>query len=161
MSGDYIGTHDFTNATVLGVSGGGASGIPIVRTIEGEIFTSTLMYAIVPDEWNALDIKEVRVGVSGLPVGADITIDVRKNGIATTDSIFTSDAEIEIGTGQTATNGIYQTGCDISGATVGTPGTTIDSARDNLAENDVLHFVVTQVGSTFAGADLTIILTLG
>ncbi len=159
MSGDYIGTHDFSNATVIGVGGGVSASI--TRTMEGEISTGTLMYAIVPDEWNGLDIKEVRVGVSGLPTGADITIDVRKNGIATTDSIFTSDAEIEIGTAQSATNGIYQTGCDISAATVGTPGTTIDSGEDALAENDVLHFVITGVGTTFAGTNLTVTLTVG
>jgi len=64
-----------------------------------------------------------------------------------------------VGTGQAATNGIYQTGCTTAGATVGTPGTTIDSGEDDISENDVLWVVITQVGSTSPGTDFTIIMT--
>lgn len=115
---------------------------------------------IVSDELNAKLIKEVRISVSSLPTGASLKVDVRKNGTAVTDSIFTSDTPIEIGTGQTATNGLYQVACDTSGARVGTPNTTIDSARDDLASDDVLWIVVTQVGSTLAGTDFNCFITI-
>jgi len=123
------------------------------RKLEGEVYTGTLLQIPVTDSLAGLDIKEVRISLGGLPAGQAFKVDVRKNGLASTNSIFTSDVPIEIGTGQSATNGLYITGCDTSGATVGTPGTTIDSAQDTLAADDVLWVVITQVGSTTTGAD--------
>jgi hypothetical protein len=153
-------TTDGTNATWQDASGGGGASMVFERHIEGDLYTTTLMPIIIPDELNGLDIKEVRISLASLPTGADFKVDVRKNGTATTDSIFTSDAEIEIGTGQSATNGLYQTACDTSGARVGTPGTTIDSARDSVASDDVLWIVITSVGSTLAGTDFSIFVTV-
>jgi len=136
--------------------GGGGAAATVERKIEGAVYTGTLMPFVVPDALDGLDIKEVRIALTGVPTGQDLMVDVRLNGTATTDSIFTSDTEIEVATGASTTNGLYQSGCDTSGSTVGTAGTTIDSARDTLAADDVLWFVVTQVGSTIAGADLNI-----
>jgi len=154
---DYVLTADSSEASGVkwAVGGGGSGGASalIERKIEGEIFTGTLMQIPILDAHNSLDIKEVRLSVVGLPTGASIKVDVRKNGTTSTDSIFTSDVELEIGTAQSATNGLYQSGCNISGSTVGTAGTTIDSARDTLASDDVLWIVVTQVGSTLTGTD--------
>lgn len=144
-----------TVAPVGSGSGGGAAAT-IERKIEGAVYTGTLMPFIIPDALDGLDITEVRLAVSGLPTGSALKVDIRKNGTATTDSIFTSDTEIEISTTETATNGLYQSGCDSSSATVGTPGTTIDSTQDTVSADDVLWFVITQVGSSLAGTDLNI-----
>lgn len=83
----------------------------------------------------------MKISLASLPTGADFKIDVRKNGTATTDSIFTSDAGISILTTTTATNGIY---------------TVTNTAIDNgtLVADDVLYVIVTQVGSTLPGNDL-------
>lgn len=154
-------TTDGTDASWQDASGGsGGASMVFERNIEGDVYTTTMMPIIIPDELNGLDIKEVRIALSSLPTGQAFKVDVRKNGTASTDSIFTSDTEIEIGTGQSATNGLYQTACDTSGARVGTPGTTIDSARDSVASDDVLWVVITQVGSTTAGVDFSIFVTV-
>jgi len=140
-------------------SGSGASAC-FERKIEGDLYTTTLMPIIFNDSYIGKKFKECRISVASLPTGASIKMDVRKNGTATTDSQFTSDVPIEILTTQTATNGLYQTGCTTAGATVGTPGTTIDSARDTIAADDVYWLVITQVGSTLAGTDLSIFVTV-
>lgn len=143
-------------------SGGGGSGNPQdTISIDGEVSTGTKAVFAMSDERNGLVVKEVRLIALGLPTGADLQVDICKNGTATTDSIFTSDVPIEIGTGQSATNGVYQVACDTSGARVGTPGTTLDSARDDVASDDVLYVIIRQVGSTIAGSDLRVIITYG
>ena len=140
--------------------GGGASAL-IERSVQGSVSTGTVLQIPILDEHDGLDVKEVRLSLTGVPTGQDLKVDVRKNGVATTDSIFTSDTEIEMGTAASTTNGVFQSGCDTSGSTVGTAGTTIDAARDTVSADDVLYIVVTQVGSTIAGTDLNVQLTLG
>jgi hypothetical protein len=142
-------------------SGGGASMV-FERHIEGDLYTTTLMPIVISGELNGLDIKEVRLALGALPTGADVNVDVRKNGTASTNSIFTSDVPIKVGTGQTATNGLYQTACDdrLLIPRVGTPGTSIDSTQATVAMNDVLWIVITQVGSTLAGTDFSIFITV-
>jgi len=135
---------------------GGGAAATFERTYTGNVGTGRLIPIVIPDELDGLDIKEVRISLLGLPGGQALKVDVRKSGTATTDSIFTSDTEIEIGTGQSATNGVYQCGCNTSGSTVGTSGTTIDSARDTLSADDILWIYITQVGSTTSGADLVV-----
>lgn len=151
---------DNTWATPAG-GGGGAGNTILTFSIDGELSTGTKAFYIVPDELNTLVVKEVRLASLALPTGADIKVDVRKNGTASTDSIFTSDVPIEIDTTQTATNGVYQVACDTTGSRVGTAGTTIDAARDDVASDDVLYIVITTVGSTTTGADLRVQITFG
>lgn len=152
---------DANTITINSSASGGGASFTYTEKINGEAYTGNLGYFVVPDELNTKLIKEVRISVLGLNTGQALKVDIRKNGTASTDSIFTSDIEIEIGTAQSATNGIYQTGCDTSGSTVGTAGTTIDAARDDLASDDVLYVYVTQVGSTLAGTDLRIEVIIG
>lgn len=152
---NYVLTTDSTAATgVKWAAASSGASMVFERKIEGDLYTTTLMPIVIPDELDGKLIKEVRLSVSSLPTGADLMVDVRLNGTATTDSIFTSDVPIEVGTGQTSTNGLYMVACDISGARVGTPNTTIDSARDDLASDDVLWVVIVQCGSTLAGTDM-------
>jgi hypothetical protein len=82
--------------------------------------------------------------LSWLPTWANFKVQAYKNWIATTNSIFTSDASIDITTAQGATNWIYIT-----------TKTTIDNW--SLVENDVLYFYVTQVWSTLSWVDLEIV----
>jgi len=149
-----------TDITVSSTGGGSGAAATYERKLEGEVYTGTLLPIPIPDELASLDIKEVRISLGALPDGQAFKVQVCTNGTATTDSIFTSDAEIEIGTGESVTNGIYMTGCNTAGATVGTPGTTIDSARDTLANDDVIYMIISQTGSTTVGADFVGIISI-
>jgi len=88
-------------------------------------------------------IAWVKASLLTLPTGADFEIDIRKNGTAVTDSIFTSDTPISITTWQSATNWIYTT-----------TSTTIDNG--SFVANDVLYIIVTQIWSTLPGSDLSL-----
>jgi len=153
---DLLITMNFS----LGTPAGTSSAVAKERLVVGPVTTGALMPIIVPDSWNGKTLSEVRLSLTGLPVGSALKVDIRKNGTATTDSVFTSDVEIEVGTGQSATNGVYMTGCDDSASTVGTSGTTLDSARNTLATDDMLYVYVTEVGSTTSGTDLTVSLSI-
>jgi len=84
-------------------------------------------------------IANVRWTSSILPVGSSRTLDIRLNGTASTDSIFTSDTPIAIAVDTGATNGKYTV-----------EGAVIDNGV--LAENSVLYFVLAG-GSTSGTAD--------
>ena len=158
-----IVSADSTQATGLkwiDPTAGAGAPATFERTFSGNVSTGQLIPIPIPDELAGLDIKEVRLALTALPAGQALKVDVRKSGTATTNSIFTSDVEIEVGTAQSATNGLYMTGCNTSGSTVGTPGTTIDAAQDTLSADDVLYIYVTQVGSTTAGANLVVTISV-
>jgi len=144
-------------------SSGGAGVVKVERTMTGVLTTgdNPLLPIVIDDELDGLDLKEVRLSLNGLPTGQSVKVDVRKNGSASADSLFTSDVPIECGTGQSATNGVYMVGCDSSAATVGTPGTTLDGARDTMSSDDVLWIYIVQTGSTLPGVDLVVSLTFG
>ena len=144
----------------FGTAAGGAS-FTYKERILGEVFTGNLGYFVIPDELDTKLIKEVRIAVLGLPTGQALKVDIRKNGTPSTDSIFTSDVPIEIGTGQSATNGVFQTGCDESGSTIGSAGTTLNSGEITLSADDVLYIYCTQTGSAFTGADLVVEIIIG
>jgi len=137
-------------------AGGSGAAATFERTYSGSVSTGRLIPISIPDALAGKDIKEVRLSLLGLPTGQSLKVDVRKSGTLSTDSIFTSDVEISVGTAQSATNGVYTVGCDITGSTVGTAGTTIDSARDTLSADDILWVYITQVGSTISGSDLVV-----
>ena len=151
---------DGTWATPAG--GGGGSGVPPLRVFIPGV-QSTGLVAVIPvtDNIAGLDIVEVRGGLLGQNTGAAFKYQVYLNGTASTDSIYTSDVAQEIATSESATNGLYMTGCTTAGSTVGTAGTTIDAARDTLATDDVIYVVITQVGSTIPGTDFTLTIELG
>lgn len=69
------------------------------------------------------------------PVGESLMVDVRKNGVATTSSIFASDTPMIISTSATLVNGVYK----VNG--------TLDSAHTSLANGDNLRVYVVQSGS--------------
>jgi len=150
-AGYFIGD----GSQLTGISASGAS-FTYKEKINGEIYTGNLGYFVIPDELDGKEIKEVRIALLGLNSGYDVQVDVRKNGTTTTESIFTSDVPISIADTAVATNGVYQSGCDTVGSTVGTAGTTLDSLTTTIAADDVLYIYVTQVGSTSAGTDLIV-----
>lgn len=152
---------DGTWATPSGGSGGGAGTPSDTASVDGALFIGKIASFDIEDERAGLDIKAVRISVSGLPVGSSIKVDIRKNGDNTTNSIFTTDIPIELLESQSATNNKFMCACDVSGSRVGTAGTTIDSALDTLVANDVLNVWVTQIGSTIAGSDLRVTITYG
>ena len=69
------------------------------------------------------------------PITNPLMVDVRKNGISTTNSIFTSDTPMILSTTATPTNGVYS----VNG--------TLDSLQTSLNTNDVLRIYVIQSGS--------------
>ena len=77
------------------------------------------------------------------PSGESLMVDVRKNGTATTNSIFTSDTPMILGTSTSLTNGVYVT------------NGILDAAQVSLAPGDVLRAYVTQTGNT---ADVSVCL---
>ncbi len=149
-------TSDGTDISWGAGSSGGGGSFVIKGKINGEIYTGNIGYEIMTDVEDGKTIKEIRIGVLGLPTGSNIKVDIRKNGNATTDSIFTSDAPIELSTAESSVNGVYQSGVDTSGTTVGTPGTTLDAARTGLLSDDVISVWVIQTGDPITGADITI-----
>jgi hypothetical protein len=147
-------------------SGGGGSAFTLERIRNGEIPTGPFASFAISDELSGTDLKEVRIKSKALPTGQDIEIQVYRKAaadntpISITDSVFTGDVPIDIDTSETLTAGEYQAGCNTSGATVGTPGTTLDSNRVANTADDILHVYVTQAGSTLTGADLTVGLSM-
>ena len=124
-------------------SSGGSSSWIVDRYLDGEVYVTNLPYVRIPV--GVSNIDDIAVTLLTLPTGSDFRIDVRKNGLATTDSILSG--EIIITTTQTPTsNGVYTTKGII--------------ANSSVVEGDVLYFVITQVGSTFGGSDLSLTVKL-
>lgn len=131
--------------TVSSSWGGGGWGwwTPTYRaTIDWSTFKGTIARFVSP--WTQT-IAGVKITLWTRPTGSSFSVDVRKNGTASTDSIFTSDTPVSITTSQSATNGIY-----IS------TSTTIDNG--SVVADDVLYVVVTDEGSTTAGLDFTCVI---
>lgn len=106
------------------------------------LVTGTIAYQVASTSGS---IAWVKASVLSLPAGANITIQVYKNGTASTNSIFTSDTPLSITTTESATNWVY---------------TVTDTAIDNwtIAANDVIYVVVTQIWSTTPWSDLSVVL---
>ncbi len=105
-----------------------------VFTIPGALFTGTnLTLALISNgSWT---ITKVYAYVKTAPVGANIILDIKKNGVSiwnvtTADRVHILDS----------TNLGTQTAFDVA----------------SLADEDILTLDVTQIGSTTAGSDLTV-----
>ncbi len=119
-----------------------SSSITLVqRSLEGVVYETTLMY------WRALaacTIQSVSMSLSSNPsaTGSYCKVQVMKNGLLETDSIFTSDTPMQITETTTAVNGVY------------TGDGTLDENQTSLAAGDVIHFRVNQADT--GSADLLI-----
>ena len=125
------------------VSASGGGSYVIQRSLEGVVYETSLMYWTAPV---ACTIDSVNMYLSSAPSAASsyCTVQVMKNGILETDSIFSSDAAMAITENTSAVNGIYPA----SG--------TLDTGNDmdDLAAGDVVHFRVNQADT--GSADLLI-----
>ncbi|MFA5760448.1 MAG: hypothetical protein WC877_01645 [Dehalococcoidales bacterium] len=113
----------------------------IQRSLEGVVYETSLMYWVAPA---TCTISTAIMALSSNPSASSTycKVQVMKNGILETNSIFTSDTPIQITEVTSATNGIYQA----SG--------TLDSGQTSLAAGDVLHFRVNQADT--GSADLLV-----
>lgn len=131
-----------------GAIGGGAAYTP-EKFIGGEISVGVIPLGIMPSE---MDISAARLILEGsLPEGSNLQVDIRKGGVAVTDSIFTGDAPMEITTTHTLTGNVY-----IAESTTASGSPTIDSGRVTFSKNVMVYAVVVQIGSTFSGSDLRV-----
>lgn len=111
----------------------------IERILEGQVYSTVLIPCLMR---RSGIIVEAVAALSTLPTGQDFIIDIRKNGILSSNSIILNDAGIVIPTSQPSLNGLYQVIGDL------------DSAQIAVSKGDVLYFVIVQVGSPFPGSDL-------
>ena len=113
--------------TLDDMSTGGSGKVSIYQVqLSGVTPNGTYALCTIPE---GETIANVRWTSAGLPVGSNRTLDIRRNGTASTDSIFTSDTAIAITTGQSATNGKYTT-----------EGSAIDNGT--CSENDIIYFTL-------------------
>ena len=113
----------------------------ITRALEGVVYETTLMYWVAPV---TCTIASCSIALSSNPSAASTYcyVQVMKNGLMETDSIFSSDVPMVISNSTTATNGIYQA----NGA--------LDSNQTTLTAGDVIQFRVNQADA--GSADLLI-----
>ena len=123
--------------------GGGGSATLVQRSLEGVVYETTLMYWRAPA---ACTIQSVSMSLSSNPsaTGSCCKVQVMKNGLLETNSIFSSDTPMQVTESTTASNGIY------------TASGTLDTGNnmDDLAEGDVVHFRVNQADT--GSADLLV-----
>ena len=119
------------------------NGLIVTRSIEGVVYETTFMYWRAPA---ACTINSVSMSLSSNPsaTGSYCKVQVMKNGLLETDSIFSSDTPMQVTESTTASNGIY------------TASGTLDTGNDmdDLAEGDVVHFRVNQADT--GSADLLV-----
>jgi hypothetical protein len=142
LGGVKIGSGITITDGVISASGGaGGSSTLVQRSLEGVVYETTLMYWRAPA---ACTINSVSMSLSSNPSapGSYCKVQVMKNGLLETDSIFTSDTPMQVTETTTATNGLYSaTG-------------TLDSGQTTLVEGDVIHFRVNQADT--GSADLLV-----
>jgi len=132
-----VPTEKAVKTYVDNAAGGGGGPPPVKRTQEGEVYTATLMYEYIDA---STTITEFRAVLGARPEGQNFTIQLNKNGTLVTGT------NITITTAASIVNGVYTS--------------TSGAISVAASAGDVLTVVVTQVGSTFSGADLTAIATL-
>jgi len=105
-------------------------------SIQGTLTTGTdLVPAMIFPR--ACEVKKVCARVKTATSGSDLEVDINRNGTATS-SIFTSALTIAAGSNFTSS-------------------TTFTTADGSLSADDYLTFDIDQVGSTTAGADLSVV----
>jgi len=113
----------------------------ITRTIEGVVYESTLMYWVCPAT-ATISSAAMYLGSSPSASTTYCKVQVMKNGLLETNSVFTSDAAMQVTESTSATNGVY-------------PATgTLDSGQTSLAAGDVLWVRVNQADA--GSADLVV-----
>jgi len=129
--------------TIASTGGSGGSATLVQRSLEGDVYETTLMYWRAPA---ACTIQSVSMSLSSNPSapGSYCKVQVMKNGLLETNSIFLSDTPMQVTELTSATNGLYS----CSG--------TLDTGNnmDDLAEGDVVYFRVNQADT--GSADLLI-----
>lgn len=122
------------------VSASAATGF-INRTLEGVVYETTMMYWVAPA---SCTISSASMSLTSAPsaTGTYCKVQVMKNGLLETDSIFSSDQPMQITETTVASNGVYSA----SG--------TLDSNRISLAVGDVIQFRVNQADT--GSADLLV-----
>ena len=140
----YYAKGTSSSSDWVSVSSGGSGGQsmvdPIIYNGDGIITTGTKIEFIVQE---AFTVDDVSISSSIAPTDSGIKVDIRKNSNVSTSSIFTSDTPVEIATSTTATNGLYEASSN-----------TIDNGSFSVGDKFIA--IVTQIGSTIAGADLKV-----
>ena len=131
------------NGVISASGGSGGSSTLVQRSLEGDVYETTLMYWRAPA---ACTIQSVSMSLSSNPsaTGSYCKVQVMKNGLLETNSIFSSDTPMQVTELTSATNGLYS----CSG--------TLDTGNnmDDLAEGDVVYFRVNQADT--GSADLLV-----
>jgi hypothetical protein len=108
--------------------------------LDGQIYTWTIAQFVVTATQT---IAWVYASLLSLPTWSNVTIQVYKNGLASTNSVFTSDTPLSITTTTWATNWVYSV-----------LNTTIDNW--SVVAWDVIYIVITAVWSTLPWSNLYI-----
>lgn len=127
----------FSTSTGHDHDGTNSKAIPrgFVFTVTGALVTGTSLAPLLIAT-QTLTITKVYVNVKTAPTDADLIIDINKNGTSIWNSTQANRATIS------------------DGATSGTQ-TSFDTT--SLSEGDILTLDIDQIGSTVAGADLTVV----
>jgi len=135
-----LGTNLSYDGTTLNAAGGSGRLFDRVE-LKGPLVSGLITYQVACATGTLAGVK---ITVTDLPTGSSVKVDLRKNGTATTNSIFTSDTEAEITTSTGATNGVY---------------TVTKTAIDNgsFVADDVCWWAITLIGSTLPGTNLSIV----
>lgn len=110
-------------------------------TLEGVVYESTLLYWVA-EEACTINLAKVHASSNPSATGSYIKVQIMKNGLMETDSIFSADQAIQITETTTPVNGIY------------TGSGTLDSGQVSLAAGDVIWARINQADT--GAADLRV-----
>lgn len=124
------------------VTSGGASVEYITRTIEGVVYETTLMYWVAPATCT-INAAYMYLGSAPSATSSLCSVQVMKNGLLESNSIFTSTTAMSISETATPTYGLYSNNS----------GNSLNGTQ-TMAANDVLWFRVNRADT--GSADLTV-----
>ena len=113
----------------------------VYRSLEGSVYETTFLYWVAPATCTIAETK-MHLGTNPTASGSYCKVQIMKNGLLETNSIFTSDSPMQITELTSATNSIY------------TASGTLDSGQTTLAAGDVIQFRVNQ--ADIGSSDLTV-----